>query len=358
MAALIVDDASCFAPPRDDGAIWALDRHPSDRFRLDSPRRVGGAWAPAGSGDTVDYERSKRPLCVKPLRLVDPGDAVMTRETVLGDQHGAGVVVALGADGSILPPREGAEYIDTREDIRCAVTAAGTCLPRRHGLIEGTPVVGATVTVISSDRSAKWGVFGGEIYALLAPADPKGKTIESRKVLSLLSPDAALHFTPLVEGEGRVVLHTMKVPDGRRVPVSLHDTHLERDCVPTKTDDGRWRCVVPLPATCQLTRVGAGDAQVDALSPSSSFCEKRDTCCTGGAIWFPGRPAGGPIRGGIDPNPLPQPAVPGRAARFATTPRTADHVTIWQPQIRALVYDVVEELGADAFAELRMVQDP
>ncbi|MFI5300274.1 MAG: hypothetical protein ACHREM_19470, partial [Polyangiales bacterium] len=151
---------------------------------------------------------------------------------------------------------------------------------------------------------------------------------------------------------GRIVLRVKVVPDGRRVPISLHDTVLGRDCVADRTDDGAWRCVVHLPWSCTFTAAGDG-VDVDVLTPSSSCGDAPERCCRVGWTWFSGQPARPPIRFNIQPDNESHPATSGRALRFAETPRLGSH-PMWLPTRRVLLYDEVEKGTPEVFAALQI----
>jgi hypothetical protein len=363
---LLVDPLACsVAPPPDTTSkLWALSPLASidvkeTRFHLDPPRRVPEAWTAEGPGCVVRYKRRPGPLCVRAFRPADVSDVVQMKESVLGSD-GAGVIVARGSDGSILPLGGGtSQYHDARHDFRCAIAPEDeTCLPSAHDILMSEPTVGAVVDAITSyPGGSSWAVSHEErVWAQLSPFDGDAGNFQKRRVLSLLGD--VIHFpTRLAEPTARITLHLRTMPDGRAVPVSLYDTKLRRDCAPTKTDDGNWRCTVKVPMSCQETSVVEAGATKSVLSPGSSYCTgAREVCCQGGTVWFPAQPARAHRRFGD--NPAPHPAIPGRAVRYAEAPRTADHIGMWQPQVKALVYDQVEVLTEDAFARLRVVQDP
>ncbi|APR77174.1 Hypothetical protein A7982_02521 [Minicystis rosea] len=361
---LLADDDACGrgADREPDHRLWEIAHHRDkslNRYVAEEARIATRPWIATGVGCTPNYERQRGARCVKPLREADLGDVVKTKETRFGDP--SGVVVAAGSDGSVLPLPLGAEYVDAADDIRCEVDA-DACVPRWPDYLDVTPTIGAEVRAhnYNARSSTKWAhKYGDNVWAALTPRTPtKTGRFESRKVLALLTPDRALRFAQFTFGEGRIVLRGKTLPDGRRVPIALHDTVLHKDCVPAQMEDGRFRCTVQLPSSCQATRVGEGDAKTEAISPSSSFCNTPETCCQGGVYWFPRTPARGPRRFDIGPDLEYHPAIPGRAARFSETPRTADHVEQWQPQVRRLVHDKVEDLGPEVFAELRIVRDP
>lgn len=361
---LLVDRAQChlFGPPEPDRRLWALPHHRGgtpNRHVLDEPRYAFRLWMVEGSGCTPTFAPRWQARCVRPFRPADLHDVVETKEMTFGlEGDGSGIIVAVGADGSVLPLGMGAEYFEAANDVRCAVND-DACFPRWTDWLDETPSVGAELKVTSHSKHArKWGHrYGEDVWAALTPAPRDGARVGMRTVTALLPRDQALRFAPFAAGRGRIVVHGKTMPDGRRVPLSLHDTHLRRDCAPTVMDDGRWRCTVQLPGSCQQTFVGEGEARTEAISPSSSFCREPETCCQGGPIWFPRIAARGPRRFDIAPDLSPRPAVPGRAVRFSETPRLADHVAMWVPRHRALVYDKVEDLGPDTFAEIRVVQD-
>ncbi|MDB4995105.1 MAG: hypothetical protein JWM74_2537 [Myxococcaceae bacterium] len=348
---LMVDPLECtLAPAADTSTLWALSPitqldAKATRYHLDAPRRVPEAYTAEGPGCVVHFKRRRGPLCVRAFRPADPSDVVQMKETVLGSD-GAGVVVAAGSDGSILPVG-GSVYRDARHDFRCAITSeADTCLPAAYDLMMSEPSVGTVVDVISSyPGGSRWAVWHKErAWAELSPFAADAGTFQTRTVVSLLGD--VIHFpTQVAEPAARIALHQRTMPDGRAVPVSLYDTKLQRDCKPTKTDDGNWRCTVKLPMSCDEREVVEADVKKSVLSPSSSFCNgKRELCCHGGTVWFPAQAARAHRRFGY--NPSAREAVPGRAVRYAEAPRTAE-----------LLYDQLEVLTEDAFARLHIVQD-
>ncbi len=364
---LVVDDSLCSTPPSPERSLlWALPLHMEstpNRYVLEGPRRVQGAQVAAGSGCVVRYEKSAVAVCVRPFRLADVSDVVSIKESVLGRQgEPSGVVVAAGADGSLLPLLEGAEYLDSKNEFRCALDDS-KCVPRRYDILMAKAVVGTKVKAVSSSGGLRWAVTNDwEGWARLSTelVPTNHATFEPRLVESILDDAHTIHFAEGFDGEGRIALHVRAMPDGRRVPVSLYDRHLASDCVPTKTDDGRWRCTIAIPTSCELTEVGDpdGGTKTEALSPSSSSCHKQETCCKGGTFYFPGRPARGARRFGDDGPRPPMPAVRGRILRFAEHSRMSDQVRMWAAGHRAIVYDKLEELDETAFAELRLVRDP
>jgi hypothetical protein len=153
------------------------------------------------------------------------------------------------------------------------------------------------------------------------------------------------------------VLRGKILPDGRRVPLALFDTLLGRDCEPTRIDGALWRCTVPLPPSCQRFEVGTGEPKSEVLGASSSSSRPPEASCHGGPLWFRREPPRAPQRFSIDPDLSYHPAVPGHAARFAEAPRMVDPMPGLQRQVRQPVWDKVEDLGAEVFAELRVVDD-
>jgi hypothetical protein len=364
---LVVDDSLCSAPPSPEPSLlWALPLHMEstpNRYVLEGPRRVQGVQVAAGSGCVVRYEKSTGAVCVRPFRLADVSDVVSIKESVLGREgEPSGVVVAAGADGSVLPLQEGAEYLDSKNEFRCALDDT-KCVPRRYDILMDEAVVGTKVKTVSSSGGLRWAVTNDwESWARLSSerVPRNDAAFGARLIESILDEAHTIHFAESFDGEGRIALHVRAMPDGRRVPVSLYDRHLGSDCVPTRTDDGRWRCTVAIPASCELAEVGErdGGTKTEALSPSSSFCHKPETCCKGGTFYFPGLPARGARRFGDDGPRPPMPAVRGRVIRFAELSRMSDQVRMWAAGHRVLVYDKLEEHDETAFAELRLARDP
>jgi hypothetical protein len=358
--ALLVDDEVCRGDAETDRRLWTIPPghgHASeDRFLAGAPRRVKRLWVAVGAGCTPGYEERRGSWCVRPMRAADRRAAARTKEMRFGRAGDpSGLVAAVGLDGSVLPLALGPEYLDGARDFRCAVEE-DACVPRWADSLQTTPTLGAELPVTSYSALGpnKWARrYGEEVWAALSPAPNDQRNAHTRTVLAVLTRAEALRFAPFTEGRGRLVLRGKILPDGRRVPLALHDTQLGRDCVPTRIDGALWRCTVQMPRSCRRAEVG----EREVLTGSSSFCNEPATCCHGGPIWFPREPARAPRRFDIGPDLSYHPAVPGRAARFAEAPRVTDHVGGWQPQVRKPVWDKTEELGAEVFAELRVVEE-
>ncbi len=354
--ALLVEDALCDAPNAPDARLFHAARHFDDAtfniYVADAPRRVAGMYKPIPSGCVPEYSKTSQILCVRPLSHLELVDLVIVRDTILGTGAlRSGMTIAVANDGALLPYYP--HYIDARNGITCDIDVA-RCLPRFADKLEGVPVVGADVAVHSYELLGKRHATNADktVWATIEPATANGGRTQLRKVVDVLTENTIVHLREELIGTGRIVLRVRVTPDGRRVPISLYDTTLASDCTATTTDDGKLRCAALLPSSCTF-----GDG---ALTPSSSFCDddERESCCRGGVYWFAGTPARGPVLHGYSTDPNPRAATPGRAVRFASTPHLGSQPTIWVPEKKVLVYDQLEEVGPDIFAELQLTEDP
>ena len=164
----------------------------------------------------------------------------------------------------------------------------------------------------------------------------------------------APHLVESFVGEGRIILRVRTTPDGRQVPIALHDAQLGRDCVPTVTEDGKLRCTVRVARNCQYVPATMGVG--DVLTPIEPFWKDEEARCLGGPIWIARRPADPGTRFGLGAHG-PEPEVAGRAMRFADVPRSAPHPALWPSSRVQVLYDKTEDLGPEVFAELTTMED-
>jgi hypothetical protein len=238
-------------------------------------------------------------VCLRPLTEEPLDDLVVVREAVLAVKQGAsGALVAAASDGAILP-RWGPEYFDAEHDRTCSLDDA-------------------------------------YCHTLALAPEPR--------------------FPERFVGAGRITLRVRVTPDGREVPISLFDRDLQRDCVATAMEDGRWRCTVRVEHGCDYEEAYGGRPEM--LTPSTSFCNDPARCCRGGPIWIPARPAHLATCVGIGGCEPAEAARAGRALRFATQAREVAASWIYTDARRLPVLDVVERLEERVFAELRIERDP
>lgn len=300
LPAAVVDAGECESPSSSSDELWALGAHDwrwIHRSRASSPRWVSGVWLLAGGGCVPYWERSSRRVCLRPMTDEPLDDLVVVREAVLAPTAGAsGALVAEATDGAILP---------------------------------------------------RWGYFDAEHDRMCSLDDAHCRT-------RALAPEPT--FPQRLVGPGRIALRVRVTPDGREVPISLFDRDLQRDCVATAMDDGRWRCTVRVEHGCDHEEAYGGRPEM--LTPSTSFCHDPATCCRGGPIWIPARPAHLATCVGIGGCEPAEPARAGRALRFATQAREEAASWIYTDARRIPVLDVVERLDERVFAELRIERDP